>query len=106
MSVEKLAAKELRRAAFWRATTIVVHFPGTILQAIAQIILRVADLFDELSDVTFSFEADAARRYRTLTGVDLGFAVKGDLDRYAGTNPRALAIAEKDEYEDGDVDDD
>jgi len=106
MSVEKLAAKELRRAAFWRATTIVVNFPATILQAIAQIILRVADIFNELSDVTFSFEADAARRYRTLTGVDLGFAVKGDLDRYSGTNPRALAIAEKDEYDDGDVDDD
>ena len=106
MSIEKLAAKELRRAAFWRATTIAVDFPGTILKAVAQIIMRVADLFGELSDVCFSFEADAARRYRTLTGVDLGFAVKGDLDRYAGTNPRALAIAEKDEYDDDGPDDD
>lgn len=102
MGVEKLARKALRRAAFWRAVVVLVDFPGNVLNAVAQILHRIADLFDQLSDAAFYFEADAARQYRMLTGVDLGFAAKGDLDRYAGTNPKALAQAEADEFDDDD----
>lgn len=106
MSVEKLARRALRRAAFWRAVVACIDLPGDVLKALAQVMMRVADLFDDLSNSAYYFEADAARDYRTITGVDLGFATSGSLNRYAGTNPKALAQAELDEYDDdGEPDD-
>lgn len=106
MSVEKLARRSLRRAAFWRAVCAVIDLPANILNTLAGLLHRCADFFESLSDTAFYFEADAARQYRTLTGIDLGYAVKGDLQRYAGTNPKALAQAESDQYDSDELDDD
>lgn len=101
-SVERLTRRALRRIAFWRTICTVLLFPSWVIKAATQIILRIADVFDELSDVAFIFELEAARRYRSLTGIDLGYAVKGDIQRYAGMNPKALAQAEAYEFEDDD----
>lgn len=106
MSIEKLSRKALRRAVFWRCVVAALDFPANLLNALAGVIHRVADLFGQISDTVFYFEADAARQYRTLTGVDLGFAAKGDLERYGGTNPKALAQAEAEEFQEDVYDDD
>lgn len=100
-----MARRALYRAAFWRCAVVAISFPGDLLNALASMIRQLALLFDGMSDAAFYFEADAARQYRTLTGVDLGFATRGSLERYAGTNPAALARAESDEFEDEDDDD-
>jgi hypothetical protein len=105
VSIEKLARRALRRAVFWRCVVAVVDLPSDLFNALANFFHRIADLFDNLSDAAFYCEADAARNYRTLTGVDLGYAAKGDIQRYAGTNPKALAQAESD-FEDEMDDDD
>ena len=99
-SIEKMVRRELRHAAFWRAVVAVLNFPGSFLNAVAGIVHRCADLFDAISDAAFYFECEAARKYRALTGIDLGFAAKGDIERYGGTNPRALALAEAQEFDD------
>ncbi|MBA2726534.1 MAG: hypothetical protein H0U53_11130 [Actinobacteria bacterium] len=103
-SIEQEAARQLRRAAFWRFVTAIIDLPGNLLNSLAGLLHRAADLFGEASTATFYFELDAARKYKNLTGVDLGFASKGDIERYAGTNPKVLARAEKDNEEDDDDD--
>lgn len=106
MNIEAQVKRELRRVAFWRCMTAICLFPHNFIHATARLLTEVARPFEALGDACFYHEADAARRYRTLTGVDLGLAANGNLNRYGGTNPKALAIAEKDEFGDDRDDDD
>ncbi len=99
-SIEKQVAREMRRVAFWRMMTSFAVVPFNMLSWFAEGVRRLALPFDAMSDVTFMYEAEAARRYRLLTGVDIGFVTTGDLNRYVGTNPKALAAAEKEEFQD------
>jgi hypothetical protein len=73
-SVEAQVRRSLWRMTFWRIVTMLLLFPVRLFKAIS-------DVFDDLSSATFNFEQDAARRYYSLTGVDLGLAV-GEPDRY------------------------
>ncbi|MBA3405481.1 MAG: hypothetical protein H0U13_12485 [Gemmatimonadaceae bacterium] len=102
MSVEKQVSREMHRVAFWRMATSFAVLPFNMISWLAEGVRRLALPFDALSDVMFMYEAEAARRYRLLTGVDIGFATTGDLNRYVGTNPKALAAAEKEEFPDDD----
>lgn len=98
MSIEKQVRRELRRAAFWRIVVAILVLPEALLKGVAQLVIRFAELFDSMSDAAFYFELEAARRYRALTGIDLGLATEGSYSRYAGTDPKALETAARDEF--------
>lgn len=94
-SFEKQARKALRRVVFWRFFVSFSSLPRRFF-------LFVAKFFDELENAFFYMEVDAARRYRNITGVDLGVA-SGQSYRYTGATPeawdRAIARFEDDSSE-------
>lgn len=53
---------------------------------VADVLHAAARGIDRVSDAAFYFEADQARRYRTLTGIDLGHVIGHD-DRFQATHP-------------------
>ena len=76
MSAERLTRRTLRSLTFWRVTGALVGVPRRLAAA-------VTDFMYDLELAVFYRELDAARRYRMLTGVDLGVAA-GEPDRYRG----------------------
>lgn len=94
MSVEAETRKALRRAAFWRSACVAIELPRGIANSFLE-------FFDGVSYAAFYMELDAARRYRLLSGVDLGVA--SGSTRYVGMTPEALEKA-LDDAESGDDD--
>jgi len=54
--------------------------------AVADTLHAAARGIDRIGDVAFYFEADQARRYKGLTGIDLGQVI-GHNDRFEATEP-------------------
>jgi hypothetical protein len=75
-SVEKQVSRALRRLTFWRIVGEFVGFPSTFFAAIAACFTSIHTLVSNLELAVFSLELEQARRYRTLTGIDLGVAGK------------------------------
>jgi hypothetical protein len=88
MSVEKETRKALRRAVWWRllgdGLGLFVRRPLFILSAAFQML--GAGIVD-LERAIMYYEIDAARRYKSLTGLDLAYGA-GDAARYHGLDPR------------------
>ena len=53
---------------------------------VADVLHAAARGIDRVADVGFYFEADSARRYKSLTGIDLGHVI-GHNDRFQATEP-------------------
>lgn len=95
MSVERQARRALRRMIFWRCVLNLLDLPRDLFRVASSFFAAFADLFDDVSRACFYFELDAARRYRLLTGVDMGVA-SGTDERYMGTHPDAWESAVED----------
>ena len=65
MSVEAQRRELVRKAAFWR-------FVGDVCQQFGKVVCAVGTAVDEVGYAAFYLEADAALRYKQLTGIDLG----------------------------------
>lgn len=87
---------ELMREGLIRRVS-VCRFLSDALAGVAEVLTGAARAFENLSDSFFLLEADAALRYRGLTGVELG-SLTGDPDRYD-------ADAKNEELCEADVDD-
>ena len=97
MSAEKLVRRALWQAAVARIATEAVAGLGSVL-------ISAGRALDNIADAGFTIEADAARRYRLLTGVDLG-DVTGVHRRYDATRddyerPQLMEIEFGEEDED------
>jgi len=94
MNVEKEVRRTVRRMVFWRVVCHLLHVPGGVLNAAQGLLEVFITFFNRLSDTAFYFELEAARRYRLLTGLDLGVAA-GYPARYTGLTETAVAEAEE-----------
>ena len=65
MSAEEHRTNLVHRASLWR-------FLGDISEQTSGVLHAVARAVDKLGMAAFYMEADAARQYRDLTGIDLG----------------------------------
>lgn len=90
MSVEKQASKALRRMVFWRIVGEIISTPRIITNTIAQLCEQIGRWTVRLEMAIFSLELDSARRYKLLTGVDMGVAM-GQPGRYGLVNHPDLA---------------
>lgn len=87
MSVEKQARKALRRMFLWRVVGELFVLPRLLCQALQALVVGLAQWFRHLEMAVFILELDAARRYKLLTGLDMGTA-SGEPGRYALTDPQ------------------
>ena len=71
-----MVRRALWRVVFWRIVGDIIAIPRRILKALAMI-------FEEFEMAAFYLELDAARRYESLTDIDLG-AAAGAPERYEG----------------------
>lgn len=81
MSVERLAARALRRL-------IVFRFLGNVAEFFMRLFEVPSKFFYALSELAFLAELHEAHRYRLITGSDLGVG-EGDSGRYSGMTPEA-----------------
>lgn len=81
MSIEREVRKARRALVLWRLLGDLVGFPALVLDAVSR-------LFKNIEKTVFYYELDAARRYRALTGVDLGVGL-GEDARYAGLDKQS-----------------
>jgi hypothetical protein len=73
------------------------HVVGDLIALPKYVLRSVADFLRDLERAAFCMELDAARRYKLLTGSDLGYAA-GETHRYSGLDPqRAEAAQSKDD---------
>lgn len=83
MSVEREARRALRRVAFYRLLVEVLDWPSELIGLAGQFLLGVSRVLGRATFPILYLESDAARRYRTITGCDLGVGV-GSPHRYLG----------------------
>lgn len=99
--VEKQTRRALRGMAFWRVVVIILNLPCYLMSGIIQLCTVIKTWLADLSDAAMYFELDAARRYKALTGLDLGFAV-GSPTRYAGLVVGRADRAQSEMFDGGD----
>lgn len=76
MSVEKQARRALWRMVFWRMVGELVSLPKALFSVGGMVLEAIAQWFQRVEMALFSLELDAARRYKLLTGVDMGTAMR------------------------------
>lgn len=87
MSIEKYARRALWRLVFWRLIGELCVLPQLLLRGIVGMLQQVQQWFRNLEMAVFYMEIDAARRYKLLTGLDLGTA-SGEPGRYGASDPQ------------------
>ena len=74
MSIEKQARRALRRMVFWRIAAELLWLPQAVVIGLMAFAQYVLNWLKSTEMALFYFELDAARRYKLLTGIDLGAA--------------------------------
>ena len=84
--MEKAARRALWRMVFWRLVGELCTLPQAILRIVIAAATNLGNWFRNLEMAVFYLELDAARRYKLITGLDLGTA-SGDPGRYGSLDP-------------------
>lgn len=82
MSAEKHARSLVRRMVFWRILGGLLELPGRLCGVMVVLFTHLRNVLDDVSISVFYFELEAARKYRLLTGSDLGLS-SGSPHRYS-----------------------
>lgn len=89
MSAESLVRRSLLTATALRMT-------GEFLHGVGAAVVSVGKTIEYVADPLMYLEAEAARRYKNLTGVDLGCVV-GYPDRYSDDPEQVVSFPDDDD---------
>ena len=73
-SIEKQAKRALRRMVFWRLVGEILWLPQAVFVGLMAFMQYLLNWLKSVEMTIFYLELDAARRYKLLTGTDLGAA--------------------------------